>query len=102
MCCAENAQSGSPYRDTPLSAMDANPFEGRTGSDTDSDVQSDYFKLRLLECIAGLDRGFAANSYATMQVESAALALTEQSEPVQLSWTSGRSLPPQQLMQAYM
>lgn len=42
-----------------------------------------------MECIAGLDRGFAANSFAAMQVESAALALTEQSQPVQLSWTAG-------------
>jgi len=62
--------------------------------------QATYFKLRLLECVAGLDRGFAANAYAAMQVESAALALTEQSEPVMLSWTSGAdpSLLEQQIM----
>ena len=44
-----------------------------------------------MQCIAGLDRGFAANSFAAMQVESAALALTEQSEPVSLSWTAGNA-----------
>ena len=82
--------------------MEANPFEGRTGGNTESGTQSDYFKLRLLECIAGLDRGFAANSYATMQVESAALALTEQSEPVQLSWNSGKLLSPPHLLYARM
>ena len=67
--------------------MEPNPYEGRSGRSPSKQVQAEYYKLRLLECIAGLDRGFAANSYATMQVESAALALTEQSDPVQLSWT---------------
>lgn len=86
---AEGAQSGSPYQQQPLSTLEANPFEGKAGKKPSAEVQRDYFKLRLMECIAGLDRGFAANSYAAMQVESAALALTEQSQPVMLSWTAG-------------
>ncbi len=86
---AEGAQSGSPYKSQPLSSMEPNPYEGKTGRKPGAETQSNYFKLRLLECIAGLDRGFAANGYAAMQVESAALALTEQSAPVMLSWTSG-------------
>lgn len=90
LCCsAEGAQSGSPYQQQPLSTLEANPFEGKSGKKPSAEVQRDYFKLRLMECIAGLDRGFAANSYAAMQVESAALALTEQSQPVMLSWTAG-------------
>lgn len=88
---AEGAQSGSPYQQQPLSTLEANPFEGKAGKKPSAEVQRDYFKLRLMECIAGLDRGFAANSYAAMQVESAALALTEQSQPVMLSWTAGES-----------
>ena len=69
-----------------------NPYEGKSGRKPNADTQANYFKLRLLECIAGLDRGFAADGYAAMQVESATLALTEQSEPVMLSWTSGLGL----------
>lgn len=84
----KGAQSGSPYQQQPLSTLEANPFEGKSGKKPSAEVQRDYFKLRLMECIAGLDRGFAANSYAAMQVESAALALTEQSQPVMLSWTA--------------
>ena len=89
---AEGAQSGSPYQTQPLSTLEPNPYEGKPGRKPSAEVQSNYFKLRLMECIAGLDRGFAANSYAAMQVESAALALTEQSQPVNLSWTAGESL----------
>lgn len=84
----KGAQSGSPYQNQPLSAMMPNPYEGKSGRKPNADTQANYFKLRLLECIAGLDRGFAADGYAAMQVESATLALTEQSEPVMLSWTS--------------
>lgn len=90
-CFAEGAQSGSPYKNQPLSTLESNPYEGKPGRKPSAEVQTNYFKLRLMECIAGLDRGFAANSYAAMQVESAALALTEQSEPVTLSWTAGES-----------
>lgn len=90
-CVAEGAQSGSPYKNQPLSTLEPNPYEGRSGRKPSAEVQSNYFKLRLMECIAGLDRGFAANSFAAMQVESAALALTEQSEPVSLSWTAGNA-----------
>ena len=86
---AEGAQIGSPYKDQSLSSMEPNPYEGKSGRKPNAETQANYFKLRLLECVAGLDRGFAANAYAAMQVESAALALTEQSEPVMLSWTSG-------------
>ncbi len=80
--------------------MEPNPYEGKSGRKPNPETQANYFKLRLLECVAGLDRGFAANAYAAMQVESAALALTEQSEPVMLSWTSGAdpSLLKQQIM----
>jgi len=89
---AEGAQTGSPYKDQSLSSMEPNPYEGKSGRKPNAETQANYFKLRLLECVAGLDRGFAANAYAAMQVESAALALTEQSEPVMLSWTSGADL----------
>ncbi len=97
---AEGAQTGSPYKDQSLSSMEPNPYEGKSGRKPNAETQANYFKLRLLECVAGLDRGFAANAYAAMQVESAALALTEQSEPVMLSWTSGAdpSLLKQQIM----
>ncbi len=97
---AEGAQTGSPYKDQSLSSMEPNPYEGKSGRKPNAETQANYFKLRLLECVAGLDRGFAANAYAAMQVESAALALTEQSEPVMLSWTSGAdpSLLEQQIM----
>ncbi|KAL3138877.1 hypothetical protein ABBQ32_005704 [Trebouxia sp. C0010 RCD-2024] len=84
----KGAQSGSPYQTQPLSTLEQNPYEGKPGRKPSAEVQINYFKLRLMECIAGLDRGFAANSFAAMQVESAALALTEQSQPVQLSWTA--------------
>ncbi|KAL3130849.1 hypothetical protein ABBQ38_000181 [Trebouxia sp. C0009 RCD-2024] len=84
----KGAQSGSPYQTQPLSTLEQNPYEGKPGRKPSAEVQTSYFKLRLMECIAGLDRGFAANSFAAMQVESAALALTEQSQPVQLSWTA--------------
>ena len=97
---AEGAQTGSPYKDQSLSSMEPNPYEGKSGRKPNAETQANYFKLRLLECVAGLDRGFAANAYAAMQVESAALALTEQSEAVMLSWTSGAhpTLFKQQLM----
>ena len=91
VCIAEGAQSGSPYKNQPLSTLEANPYEGKSGDKPSAEVQTSYFKLRLMECIAGLDRGFAANSYAASQVESAALALTEQSEPVSLSWNAGKA-----------
>lgn len=84
----KGAQTGSPYKDQSLSSMEPNPYEGKSGRKPNAETQANYFKLRLLECVAGLDRGFAANAYAAMQVESAALALTEQSEAVMLSWTS--------------
>ena len=89
MCHAEGAQTGSPYKTQPLSSMEPSPYEGKSGRKPSAETQAGYFKLRLLECIAGLDRGFAADGHAAMQVESAALALTEQSEPISLSWTPG-------------
>ena len=93
MCVpAEGAQKGSPYKTQPLSSMEPSPYEGKSGRKPNAETQASYFKLRLLECIAGLDRGFAANGFAAMQVESAALALTEQSEPISLSWTPGAGI----------
>ena len=72
--------------------MEPSPYEGKSGRKPSAETQASYFKMRLLECIAGLDRGFAANGYAAMQVESAALALTEQSEPISLTWTPGADI----------
>ena len=70
--------------------MEPNPYGSGTSDDEPSaEDQVQYFKLRLLECIAGLDRGFSASSNAAAQVESAVLSLTGQSEPVSLSWTAG-------------
>ena len=70
--------------------MEPNPYGSGTSDDEPSaEDQVQYFKLRLLECIAGLDRGFSASPNAAAQVESAVLSLTGQSEPVSLSWTPG-------------
>lgn len=97
----KGAQTGSPYKTQPLSSMEPSPYEGKSGRKPSAETQAGYFKLRLLECIAGLDRGLAADGYAAMQVESAALALTEQSEPISLSWTpaSGEEEKPSGLAQ---
>lgn len=70
--------------------MEPNPYgSGASDDEPSAEDQVQYFKLRLLECIAGLDRGFSASSNAAAQVESAVLSLTGQSEPVSLSWTPG-------------
>lgn len=89
---AEGAQTSSPYQDQLLTSMDPNPYGSDTSGDKpEAETQVQYFKTRLLECIAGLDRGFSASSNAAAQVESATLSLTGQSSPVSLSWNSGTS-----------
>ena len=87
---AEGAQTAAPYQDQPLTSMEPNPYgSGAPGRKPTAENQAQYFKLRLLECIVGLDRGFSASPAAAAQVESATLSLTGQSSPVSLSWTSG-------------
>ena len=55
-------------------------------------MQVGYYKKRLLYCIAGLDRGFAANKLAATTVEGAVDSLiTEVGAPVILGWSTGRS-----------
>ena len=44
--------------------------------------QAEYLKLRLMYCIAGLDRGFAASKAAAAEVSSAVNALVGFGEPV--------------------
>ena len=56
-------------------------------------VQVKYFKQLLLYCVAGLDRGFAANDTANEEVERAVSSLQGATSPVVLSWTSGALLP---------
>ena len=41
-------------------------------------------------CVAGLDRGFAANSSAAAAVEAAVASLISVSPPVILAWSLGR------------
>lgn len=73
--------------------MEPNPYgPGTPGRKPSAENQVQYFKLRLLECIVGLDRGFSASPAAAAQVESATLSLTGQSSPVSLSWTPGNRL----------
>ncbi|KAK9815485.1 hypothetical protein WJX72_004499 [[Myrmecia] bisecta] len=73
----------APYQSTPLTSLPAYPpasdEEGSKGA---------YFKTRLLYSIAGLDRGFAANTEAANMVEDAVSALVSASEPVSLAWTA--------------
>ena len=54
-------------------------------------TQVKYFKQLLLYCVAGLDRGFAANEAAGSEVERAVGSLQSATSPVVLSWTSGAS-----------
>ena len=76
----------APYAFQPLTAL--------TADQTSLDIEEyrQYQKLRLLQSVAGLDRGFAANSTAAALVESAALELTGTGEAVTLSWTPGELL----------
>ena len=76
----------APFAFQPLTAL--------TADQAASDVKQyqQYQKLRLLQSVAGLDRGFAANSTAAALVEDAALALTGTGEAVDLSWTPGELL----------
>eukprot|EP00891_Asterochloris_glomerata_P000080 jgi/Astpho2/80/Aster-04553 len=71
----------APFAFQPLTVLTATPPE-----ETPSDNKQ-YQKLRLLQSVAGLDRGFAANTTAAALVESAALALAGTGEAVTLSWT---------------
>ena len=82
---AETAGSDkpAPYFFQPLTVLAAD----KTSSDN-----KQYQKLRLLQSVAGLDRGFGANAAAAALVESAVLALTGTGEPVTLSWTPGELL----------
>ena len=73
----------APYAFHPLTVL--------TADQTSSDIKQ-YQKLRLLQSVAGLDRGVAANPTAAALVESAALALTGTREAVTLSWTPGELL----------
>ena len=83
----------APYAFQPLTALTAN----QASSDIEQYQQyQQYQKLRLLQSVAGLDRGFAANSTAAALVESAALALMGTAEAVTLSWTPGELLLPQE------
>ena len=52
-------------------------------------AQVRYFKQLLLYCVAGVDRGFAANDRANEEVERAVSSLQNATTPVVLSWTSG-------------
>lgn len=90
---AENAGSDkpAPFAFQPLTVLTATPPE-----ETPSDNKQ-YQKLRLLQSVAGLDRGFAANTTAAALVESAALALAGTGEAVTLSWTPGELLMHQEL-----
>ena len=81
----------APYAYQPLTALTAEQ------SKSDFKQYQQYQKLRLLQSVAGLDRGFAANSTAAALVESAALALTGTGEAVTLSWTPGELLLHQRL-----
>ena len=73
----------APYAFQPLTVLAADQ--------TSSDIKQ-YQKLRLLQSVAGLDRGLAANSTAAALVESAALVLIGTGEAVDLSWTPGELL----------
>ena len=56
-------------------------------------MQVKYYKQLLIFCVAGLDRGFAANDAAASEVERAVSSLQSATSPVVLSWTSGAALP---------
>ena len=64
-------------------------FSVRAGSLMILGLQVKYFKQLLLYCVAGLDRGFAANEAAGAEVERAVGSLQNATSPVVLSWTSG-------------
>ena len=55
-------------------------------------VQVKYYKQLLIYCVAGLDRGSAANEAAASEVEIAVSRLQSATSPVVLSWTSGAAL----------
>ncbi len=52
-------------------------------------AQVEYAKLRLMCCVAGLDRGFAASKAAAREVEAAVQALVSAGGPVDLLAASG-------------
>ncbi len=52
-------------------------------------AQAEYAKLRLMCCVAGLDRGFAASKAAAREVEAAVQALVSAGGPVDLLAASG-------------
>ena len=58
-------------------------------------MQVKYYKQLLIYCVAGLDRGSAANEAAASEVEIAVSRLQSATSPVVLSWTSGAALSQQ-------
>ena len=55
--------------------------------------QAEYAKLRLMYCVAGLDRGFAASKAAASEVSAAVNALVGYGEPVDFQGTAWGLIP---------